>query len=510
VNARLFEVVRQRAQWSVLTGWGHVPVAHARELRSEDFPGLTAGMPLSRGLGRSYGDSSLPAPGDDAVAGSTLADRILSFDPDSGILRAEAGLSLRDMVWLFLPRGFFTPVSPGTQYVTLGGMVAADIHGKGHHRDGCFGQHVTSLRLRVADGRIVDCSPTKERDLFRATVGGMGLTGHILEVSVRLKRIPSPWIAYESVRVDDIDAYMAALKEAASTWPQTVGFIDCSKGGRHLGRGILIKGRWADPKDAPSQPPQPKRTRALPFNLPSGLINPLTTRVLNAFTYWKHWSRVRRGIIHPEAYFYPLDKLLHWNRAYGRRGFTQYQCLLPNAAGPDAPRRFLELLRAQRVASPVCVIKDHGPESIGLLSFPCPGVSIAVDFPADDRTQGIVDALNDFVVKAGGRVYLAKDAFTREEHYRAMEPRRLPEWEAIRRRWDPEKKLRSRQSVRILGDRVEAVIAAPGTATGSGATAATPAAAGPSLTSVPAVASAAPAEPPLDAAAQPPPRSRTA
>jgi decaprenylphospho-beta-D-ribofuranose 2-oxidase len=205
-----------------------VPVAHARELRSEDLAGLTAGMPLSRGLGRSYGDSSLPAPGDDAVAGSTLADRILSFDPDSGILRAEAGLSLRDMVWLFLPRGFFTPVSPGTQYVTLGGMVAADIHGKGHHRDGCFGHHVTSLRLRVADGRIVDCSPTKERDLFRATVGGMGLTGHILEVSVRLKRIPSPWIAYESVRVDDIDAYMAALKEAASTWPQTVGFIDCS------------------------------------------------------------------------------------------------------------------------------------------------------------------------------------------------------------------------------------------------------------------------------------------
>ena len=183
---------------------------------------------------------------------------------------------------------------------------------------------------------------------------------------------------------------------------------------------------------------------------------------------------------------------------------------VPNRFGPDAPRRFLELLRAQRVASPVCVIKDHGPESIGLLSFPCPGVSIAVDFPADDRTQGIVDALNDFVVKAGGRVYLAKDAFTREEHYRAMEPRRLPEWEAIRRRWDPEKKLRSRQSVRILGDRVEAVIAAPGTATGSGATAATPAAAGPSLTSVPAVASAAPAEPPLDAAAQPPPRSRTA
>jgi decaprenylphospho-beta-D-ribofuranose 2-oxidase len=441
---------------AVLSGWGHVPVAEAREIRSEDLAAVTADMPLSRGLGRSYGDSSLPAEGDHRVAGSTLGDRILGFDPDSGILRAEAGLSLREVVWLFLPRGFFTPVSPGTQYVTLGGMVAADIHGKGHHRDGCFGQHVTSLRMRVADGRIVDCSPTKERDLFRATVGGMGLTGHILEVSVRLKRIPSPWIVFESVRLPDIDSYIAALKEAAATWPQTVGFIDCAKGGRHLGRGILIKGRWAEPNEAPAEPPRPKPTRSVPFNLPSGLINGLTIKIFNTMTYWKHFARVRRGVIHPEAYFYPLDKLLNWNRAYGRRGFTQYQCMLPTTAGPDAARRFLQLLRARRASSPVCVIKDHGPESIGLLSFPCPGISIAVDFPVNDGTQALVDALNEFVIAAGGRVYLAKDAFTRQEHYRRMEPR-LPEWEAIRRRWDPERRLRSRQSVRVLGDEVVAI-----------------------------------------------------
>lgn len=435
-------------------------MAEAREARSEDLAALTAGMPLSRGLGRSYGDASLPAHGDQRVAGSTLADRILAFDPDSGILRAEAGLSLHELVWMFLSRGFFTPVSPGTQYVTLGGMVAADIHGKGHHRDGCFGQHVTSLRLRVADGRIVDCSPTKERDLFRATVGGMGLTGHILEVSVRLKRIPSPWIVFESVRVPDIDAYTTALKEAAATWPQTVGFIDCTTGGRHLGRGILIKGRWAEPNEAPKEAPRPKKARAVPFDLPSGLINGLTIKILNAFMYWKHFAPVRRGIIHPESYFYPLDKLLHWNRAYGRRGFTQYQCMLPNSAGPDAARRFLELLRSRRAASPVCVIKDHGPESIGLLSFPCPGISIALDFPVNDGTQSLIDALNEFVIAAGGRVYLAKDAFTRQEHFRAMEPR-LPEWEAIRRRWDPEKKLRSLQSVRVLGDVVPGSAAEP-------------------------------------------------
>lgn len=427
---------------------------------SEDLAAITVDVPLSRGLGRSYGDASLPARGDDRVAGSVLADRILAFDPDSGILRAEAGFSLREIVRLFLPRGFFTPVSPGTQYVTLGGMVAADIHGKNHHRDGCFGQHVTSIRMRVADGRIIDCSPTKERDLFRATVGGMGLTGHILEVAVRLKRVPSPWIVFESVRLPDIDAYVAALKEAGTTWPQTVGFIDCTKGGRHLGRGILIKGRWAERNEAPPQPPAPKRTRSIPFDLPSGLVNRLSVKLFNTFTYWKHFALVRKGIIHPESYFYPLDKLLHWNRCYGRRGMTQYQCVLPMDAGSDVARRFLELMRARRAASPVCVIKDCGPEGIGLLSFPRPGISIAVDFPVGDGTQALVDALNEFVVREGGRVYLAKDAFTRPEHFRAMEPR-LGEWEAIRRRWDPGKKFRSRQSVRVLGDEAPAAGPSP-------------------------------------------------
>lgn len=441
----------RRSREEKLSGWGRVPTVSAHQVLSEDLASITKDVPLSRGLGRSYGDASLPAQGDRRVAGSVLADRILSFDPDSGILRAEAGLSLREIVRLFLTRGFFTPVSPGTQFVTLGGMVAADIHGKGHHRDGCFGQHVTSLRVRVADGRIIDCSPTKERDLFRATIGGMGLTGHILEVAVRLKRIPSPWIYFESVRVPDIDAYIAALKESSSSWPQTVGFIDCTKRGRHLGRGILIKGRWADPKEAPPFPPPPKRERNIPFDLPSGLINRLSIRLFNALTYWKHYAPVKKGIIHPESYFYPLDQVLHWNRAYGRRGLTQYQCLLPNEAGPDVARRFLQQLQSHHAASPVCVIKDHGPEGIGLLSFPRPGISIAVDFPVNDRTQALVDALNEFVIREGGRVYLAKDAFTRAAHFRAMEPR-LAEWEAIRRRWDPERKFRSRQSVRVLGD----------------------------------------------------------
>jgi hypothetical protein len=219
-----------------------------------------------------------------------------------------------------------------------------------------------------------------------------------------------------------------------------------------LGRGILIKGRWAEPAEAPSYPPTPKRARTVPFDLPSWLINRLTTRIFNAFVWHKHIPAVKRGIIHPETYFYPLDKLRHWNRAYGRRGMTQYQCMLPDSAGPEAARRFLELMHKLRAASPVCVIKDHGPEGIGMLSFPMPGISVAIDLPVRDDTQSVIDALNEHVQKEGGRVYLAKDAFTRAEHYRAMDPR-LPEWESIRHHWDPEGRLRSRQSVRVLGDK---------------------------------------------------------
>ncbi len=437
-----------------LSGWGRVPRIAARELLSENLPEITADVPLSRGLGRSYGDSSLPAPGDSQVAGTVLADRLLAFDPNTGILRAEAGFSLHELVRLFLPRGFFTPVSPGTKFVTLGGMVAADVHGKNHHRDGTFGQHVLGLRMRVADGRILDCSPTDEVDLFRATLGGMGLTGHILEVTVRLKKIPSPWIVYESVRVPDIDAFVVALKEAGKDWPQTVGWIDCVTGGKHMGRGILIKGRWAEADEAPIRPPKPKRGPAIPFDLPSGLINGLTVRLFNALLYWKHIPRIRRGVMHPDKYFYPLDKIRDWNRLYGRRGMTQFQCVLPDEAGPGAARRFLEVLVRLGGASPLCVIKDCGPQGIGLLSFPRPGITIAVDLPVRDGTQALVDALNEQVLKEGGRIYLAKDAFTRPEHFRAMEPR-FAAWEEIRRRWDPDHHLRSRQSVRVLGDQTE-------------------------------------------------------
>jgi decaprenylphospho-beta-D-ribofuranose 2-oxidase len=229
----------------------------------------------------------------------------------------------------------------------------------------------------------------------------------------------------------------------------TVGWIDCLTAGRHLGRGVLYKGRWADAAEAPSRPPRPKRRLTVPFDFPSFVLGRPSIRAFNAVNYWRHVPRVRRGIVHPESYFYPLDVLRGWNRLYGRRGLTQHQCVLPDEAGRGAARRFLEVLVERGGASFLCVIKDCGPEGVGLLSFPRPGISIALDIAVRDDTQALIDALNERVIAEGGRIYLAKDAFTRPEHFRAMEPR-LGEFLRIRRAWDPERRLRSAQSARLL------------------------------------------------------------
>jgi len=434
-----------------LSGWGRLP-APGRELKSERLEAVSRGAVLCRGLGRSYGDSSLPAQASDKVVATVLADRVLGFDPQAGVLHAEAGLSLAEVNRLVTPHGWFPPVTPGTKFVTVGGMVASDVHGKNHHRAGCFGTHVMRLRMRLADDSIVECSPSEHADLFYAAAGGMGLLGHILEVQFRLERTPSPWIWMESARVGNIDENLARLAEAAPRWPMTMGWIDCVSSGRALGRGILMAGRWATPEEAGATPPAPPREITFPFDLPNWACNPLSVRAFNIAYYYRHFQRQKRGIVTPDQFFYPLDAILEWNRGYGSRGFTQYQCVLPRAAGAPAVREFMQLLARLGGASPVCVIKDCGPEGPGLLSFPLEGTSIAVDMAVTSGIQHIIDRLNEFVIATGGRIYLTKDRFTRAAHFAAMEPR-LPRFAAARDKWDPGRRLRSAQSVRLLGDR---------------------------------------------------------
>ncbi len=418
------------------------------EVRAENLEAITAGMHLTRGLGRAYGDAALPAPGDLRVAGTTLADRVVAFDPQTGEMTAEAGLSLDELYRAFLPRGWFTPVTPGTRFVTLGGMVASDVHGKNHHVDGCFGRHVLSLTLRVADGRIVTCSRSEHPDLFFATIGGMGLTGHILLVRFRLARVPSPWIYQEVQRVANIDEYMDALKSSASAWPMTVGWIDCLSTGSALGRGVLIKGRWAERHEAKPGFPSLGPQIPVPVMCPEWLLGTPTVKAFNALYY--RLPRPHKTVVHPVPFFYPLDVARDWHRLYGPRGFTQYQCVLPASGGHAAVRRFMEVVARGGGASCLCVIKDCGPEGEGLLSFPKPGTSIALDIAMRDNTQVLIDQLNACVIAEGGRIYLAKDALTRPEHFRAMEPR-LDRFLAVRRAWDPDGVIRSAQSVRLFG-----------------------------------------------------------
>jgi len=441
---------------TTMTGWGRYPAVTGLEVQGEDIRRTTAGATLCRGLGRSYGDSSL-IPADDSTsrrfaACTTRADRLLAFDETTGMLRAEAGLSLLEINRLFLRRGWFVPVSPGTQFVTLGGMVASDVHGKNHHIDGSFGEHVDQITLQTADGRVIVCSDQQEPELFRATIGGMGLTGHILEVQFPMRAIPSPWIFEESRRIDNLGDMVDGLKEAADRWPMTVGWVDTLARGRHLGRGILMKGRWATPDEAPAKPPPTKRRLRVPFQLPNFVLSKLSIKAFNTLYYWKHIRREKRGIAAPESFFYPLDALLDWNLIYGSRGFTQYQCVVPHTADNGPARRVLDLFRREGGCSFLCVIKDCGAEGKGMLSFLKPGMSIAVDFPIHPtRTPALVDKLNELVIAEGGRIYLTKDAFTRAEHFRAMEPR-LEAFNAVRQRWDPQGTLRSAQSVRMLGD----------------------------------------------------------
>lgn len=446
------ELARAALQAAVpqLEGWGRIP-APGRESLTEDLSRATQGAALSRGLGRSYGDSSLPATPTDKVVGTRFANRILAFDEGTGVLRAEAGFSLVELNQLFMPRGFFSPVTPGTQYVTLGGMVASDVHGKNHHVEGCFGRHVKSLRMRLADDSVVDCSPTELPDLFWGTVGGMGLLGHILEVEFTMHRIASPWIWMESERVPDIGAFLVALGKSAPAWPMTMGWIDCLSRGSSMGRGILMAGRWAEPGEAPPTPPKVANKKTIPFDFPNFALNKLTASWFNSLYYWKHVRRQQKGIVGPDPFFYPLDAILQWNRGYGSRGFTQYQCVLPRAGGPELVRDFMHLLTKLGGASPLCVIKDCGPEGLGVLSFPMEGTSIAIDMAVSPGLQRVIDSLNEFVIAAKGRVYLTKDRFTTPEHFRAMEPR-LPRFMELREKWDPKRRLRSAQSVRLFGD----------------------------------------------------------
>lgn len=433
-----------------LTGWGRAVRIAGRLAEGEDLEALTRDAVLTRGLGRAYGDAALPPRPGARIAGSRLADRVLALDPERGVLRAEAGLSLLRLHRLLLPRRLRVPVVPGTALVTLGGMVAADVHGKNHHVAGSIGDHVRALRMRLADGSLVEARAPEHEDLLRATIGGMGLTGHILEVELGLAPVPSPWMVEENEAFPDLESLLAGLTRGSGDWPYTVAWADALARGRSRGRGIVSRGRWAEPHEAPAREPALGHGAPVPFELP--WLPRFGVALHNRARYAVLRRRTGLRTVSPQASFHPLDVVGDWNRAYGRHGFTQHQCVIPREAGTEPVRELFRVLERTGASSYLVVIKDFASEGRGLLSFPRPGITVCLDLPlADPRTRPAVEALNEVVIEAGGRIYLAKDQLTGAEQFRRLEPR-LEAFQAARRRFDPQRRLASALSVRLLGD----------------------------------------------------------
>jgi FAD/FMN-containing dehydrogenase len=386
---------------------------------------------LPVGVGRSYGDVCL-------LDGGTLLttrglDRLLEFNPETGILRCEAGVTMAEILEFAVPRGFFPPVTPGTKFVTVGGAIANDIHGKNHHHVGTFGCHILRFELIRSDGSHLLCSLTENPDWFSATIGGMGLTGLISWAEIRLRPIVSRKIQYKGTKFVGIDEFVA-LSRAGTQSEYTVAWIDCLAQGRNFARGIFMQG---DHSDEP-QPLVPSKTSwlAVPVDLPEFALNHLSVGVFNAIYYNKQMGKRKTSLVDYEPFFYPLDSILQWNRIYGKSGLLQFQCVIPWEQGTQAGiLRILEAITASGLASFLAVMKVFGEKpSPGLLSFPKPGITLTLDFPIRQQISfALFDRLASIVLEHGGRMYPAKDARMTAGQFQAF----YPEWRHFAQYVDP-------------------------------------------------------------------------
>jgi FAD/FMN-containing dehydrogenase len=417
------------------TSWGDYPpslprrIQSCREARILNLSDESLSC-LPFGNGRSYGDVCLN--NDGALLLARGLDRFIAFDPANGVLRAEAGVLLAEILALIVPQGWFLAVTPGTRFVTLGGAIANDVHGKNHHVVGSFGCHVRAFELLRSDGSRRICTPQQNAGWFRATVGGLGLTGLITEVEIQLQRIANPWIVAENQRFTHLDGFLALDAEYEARYPYTVSWIDCAATGRALGRGIYMAGMHAPPGLLKPSPPE-RRILTVPLMPPVSLVNSLSVGGFNRLYY--HLPRPARGITPYPPFFYPLDNLLNWNRLYGRRGFFQYQCVIPSAAAGEGLRDILARIAASGQGSMLAVLKRFGDQtSGGLLSFPRPGVTLALDFPnRGQKTLALLESLDEVTRQAGGAVYPAKDARMSGASFRQY----FPQWRTFANFIDP-------------------------------------------------------------------------
>lgn len=436
----------------LLTGWGHTSptLAHVyRPTKVDELAWLLAqpsprGI-IARGLGRSYGDPAQNAGG--VVLDLTRMQQVHDVDLERHTVNVDTGLSLDEMMRLFVPLGMFVPVTPGTRFVTVGGAIASDIHGKNHHLDGSFGDHVLDLDLLAPDGSSRTISNDNDRETFRATLGGMGLTGFVTRATLQMIPIETSFVTVDTERAADLDALMARMTESDQDYRYSVAWVDTMASGRHLGRGVLYQGNHTalselgshDRADALRFNPPP--TLSAPRGLPSGLINPLTVRAFNELWFRRHPKLEEGARQRLWSFFHQLDMVHDSNRMYGPEGFVQYQFVVPDSES-EVIREAIERLSARSCPSFLVVLKRMGPGH-GMLSFPISGWTLAVDIPTGwDDLGPFLDDLDDLVVAANGRIYLAKDARMRPERLPQMYPA-LSEWRQVADRLDPERRLRS-------------------------------------------------------------------
>jgi len=406
-----------------VSSWGRLSFAPHRIVPLADRGRVAdqlrlAGPGIAHGMGRSYGDACLNP---DGVLWSTSGlDRFIAFDPVSGRLSCEAGVVLRDIQRLVVSQGWMLPVSPGTQFVSVGGAIANDIHGKNHHAVGTFGDHVTRLVLQRTDGEVIECGPDLRPDWFAATLGGVGLTGVIVSAELQLRPVRGPWLDTETVPFDSLDRFFELSEQSERDWEYTVSWIDCLAGER--GRGLFMRGNHST-ADEPAPPL--KRPRRVPFTPPVPLINGWSLRAFNSAYFRMGQWRAGSSRQHYQAFFYPLDNLLEWNRVYGPRGFFQYQCVVPFENGAQVTSDMLKAIASSGLGSFLAVLKTFGKRlPRGMLSFARPGVTLALDFAnTGPEVERLFARLDGLVAEAGGKLYLAKDARRPRALFEAGYPR---------------------------------------------------------------------------------------
>ncbi len=416
--------------------WGRYPTYEANLIPlhwQTDFPSIIQGTHdgiLPVGLGRSYGDVCLLKGGN--LLPTPAMSRLISFDPETGLLTAEAGISLAQILDFAVPRGFFLPVTPGTKYVTLGGAIANDIHGKNHHVAGTFGCHVTEFELVRSDGTVIHCSPSQNTEFYRMTIGGMGLTGLIRWATLKLKPIVSRKIDFEGIQFHGIDEFLY-LTEASKNIEYTVSWLDCTSTGKNFCRGIFMQGDHSTKRDELKPSPEPKLF--FPFEAPGFALNQYSVSAFNNLFFHKQLGKRKVALQDYEPFFYPLDKVLYWNRMYGKNGLLQFQCVLPWDSARDGTVAILKEIVKSGIASFLAVLKAFGEvSSPGVMSFPRPGITLALDFPIKpDRSFPLFERLADMTLEFGGRMYPAKDAAMTAAQFQAF----YPEWQQLARMRDP-------------------------------------------------------------------------